>query len=192
VNDLTLQRQFDRIVSVEMFEHVRNYEQLFARLAQWLRPDGKIFVHIFVHGSMPYTFETEGDDNWMGKYFFTGGIMPSDDLFYHFQGALTIKRHWRVNGRHYERTALDWLRRQDENKDAIMGIFRRAYGAAEAGRWFHRWRIFFLACAGLWGYNEGREWWVSHYLFEHATVSPAATPSRADRQPESRESSPRR
>ena len=134
-------------------------------MSRWLRPDGKLFVHVFVHGNMPYTFETEGDDDWMGRYFFTGGVMPSDDLFYRFQQHLVLEKHWRVNGRHYQETSECWLRNMDRNRRAIMPVMESTYGKAEAAVWFRRWRIFFMACAELWGYRDGREWWVSHYLF---------------------------
>ncbi len=169
VNNLELEKdRFDRVVSVEMFEHVRNYRVLFEKITGWLKPDGKLFVHIFVHGQIPYLFETEGDHNWMGKYFFTGGVMPSDDLFYHFQDGLKITKHWRVSGRHYSRTARHWLEKMDLNREDVIDIFRSNHGSSEARRWYHRWRLFFMACEELWGYRQGQEWWVSHYLFEPA------------------------
>lgn len=166
VNRLELEEgRFDRVMSVEMLEHVRNYQQLFARIARWMKPDGRFFVHIFTHGTDPYPFETEGSDNWMGRYFFTGGLMPSDDLFYHFQKDLVIEKHWRVNGRHYEKTARGWLANMDARREEILPILAEAYGRKDAALWFQRWRIFFMACAELWGFNGGREWMVSHYVF---------------------------
>ena len=160
VNDDT----FDRVVSVEMFEHMRNYAELLRRIACWLRPEGRLFVHIFCHRELSYFFETDGDENWMGRYFFTGGVMPSDHLLLYFNDDLIIEDHWRVNGRHYQQTCEGWLKLQDERRGQIMPILRDAYGG-EAERWFQRWRIFFMSCAELFGYNHGNEWFVGHYLF---------------------------
>jgi len=165
-NVFDTERRFDRIVSVEMFEHMRNYRTLLARVAQWLRTDGKLFVHIFTHRQYAYFFETEAEDDWMGKYFFTGGIMPSDDLLLYFQDDLVLSRHWRLRGTHYEKTAEAWLTNMDTRRDAILPILAEVYGSEEAARWFQRWRIFFMACAELWGFRGGDEWYVSHYLFD--------------------------
>ena len=155
---------FDRCVSVEMFEHMRNYATLLGRIGGWLRPGGKLFVHIFCHRTLLYPFETAGDDNWMGRHFFTGGLMPAADTLLWFQDALRIEDRWLVDGSHYERTANHWLENQDARHDEVMAILREAYGDA-ARLWFQRWRMFWMACAELFGYDHGREWMVAHYRF---------------------------
>jgi cyclopropane-fatty-acyl-phospholipid synthase len=158
--------QFDRVVSVEMFEHMRNYQTLLQRIATWLKPTGTLFVHIFTHREYAYPFEVRDDTDWMAKYFFTGGIMPSDDLLLYFQDDLTLRQHWQVNGQHYQKTAEAWLVNMDAHRQQIMPVFAQTYGAAQATKWWNYWRVFFMSCAELWGYNQGREWLVSHYLFE--------------------------
>lgn len=148
-----------------MLEHVRNYESLFARISDWLTDDGSFFAHIFSHKKNPYEFSTEADDDWMGRYFFTGGIMPSRSLFYHFNRNLQVAEEWSVNGSHYEKTALAWLENLDRNADAVRDIFAHAYGKKDADLWVQRWRIFFLSCAELFAYDDGYEWGVFHYRF---------------------------
>ncbi|MCP1677015.1 cyclopropane-fatty-acyl-phospholipid synthase [Natronocella acetinitrilica] len=166
MNEFTTEQRFDRVVSLEMFEHMRNWQELMRRVSTWLHPGGRLFIHIFCHRDLAYVFETEGENDWMGRHFFTDGLMPSDALPLHFQDHLRLRRRWRVNGRHYERTCNQWLERMDAAEAEIEPIFSRVYGADEISRWVNRWRVFFMACAELFGYRNGDEWYVSHYLFE--------------------------
>lgn len=165
INSLSLDERFDRIVSVEMFEHLRNYERLFARLADWLRPGGELFVHVFCHRELAYPFEDRGATDWMARHFFTGGLMPSADLLPAFRGELELAERWLVDGTHYARTAEAWLANLDARRDALLPLFVSEYGWRHAVRWFERWRVFFLACAELFAYRGGREWMVAHYRF---------------------------
>jgi cyclopropane-fatty-acyl-phospholipid synthase len=158
--------RFDRIVSVEMFEHMRNYDSLLARVASWLSPAGTLFVHIFTHARFAYPFEVRDETDWMARYFFTGGIMPSDDLLLYFQRDVVLVDHWNVPGWHYQLTSEAWLQNMDRHRDTIMPVLERTYGTGQALRWRVYWRVFFMSCAELWGYAGGREWLVSHYLFE--------------------------
>jgi cyclopropane-fatty-acyl-phospholipid synthase len=149
-----------------MFEHVRNHEMLMTRIARWLRPMGRLFVHIFAHRHAAYPFETDGADNWMGRHFFTGGLMPSTDTLLWFQQGLHIDRQWLVDGTHYARTANAWLAQQDNQQGVLMRVLANAYGnEALAALWFQRWRMFWMACAELFGYDRGQQWLVAHYRF---------------------------
>jgi cyclopropane-fatty-acyl-phospholipid synthase len=156
--------RFDRIVSVEMFEHLRNWPAMLRRVVTWLAPQGRVFLHVFCHKDRPYPYEIEGDTDWMARHFFTGGIMPSFDLLAKIDGPLEVERSWTVNGAHYARTLWAWLDRLDGSKERVSAIFAEVYGAAEAALWLRRWRLFLLACAELFAYRGGEEWFVGHYL----------------------------
>ena len=158
--------RYDRVVSVEMIEHMRNHKKLFKKIASWLKPDGLFFMHIFVHKSQPYLFEVEESDDWMSQYFFSGGMMPSEDLPLFFQDDLKIIDQWSWSGVHYEMTANAWLKNIDTNKNKVMKVLSNIYGEDDSKKWFQRWRIFFMSCAELWGYKDGSEWKVVHYLFK--------------------------
>ena len=157
--------RFDRIVSVEMFEHMRNYQTLLEKLSGFLNAEGKMFIHIFTHQTLSYLYEVKNDSDWMAKYFFSGGIMPSDDLLLYFPDHFKIEKHWRVSGNHYSKTSEGWLAKMDQHKREILSLFRDTYGADQAVKWWVYWRVFFMACAELFGYRNGQEWMVSHYLF---------------------------
>lgn len=165
VRELELDGPFDRVVSVEMFEHMRNYEELVRRIARWLAADGMLFVHVFSHAHMAYVFEDKGPNDWMARHFFTGGQMPADDLLPQFQDDLELVERFVFDGTHYRRTAEAWLGNMDRNAKRIRPIFAATYGSENAARFFAYWRIFFMACAEVWGYRKGSEWLVSHYLF---------------------------
>jgi cyclopropane-fatty-acyl-phospholipid synthase len=157
--------RFDRVVSIEMFEHLRNWPRAFANVAQWLKPGGRFFMHVFAHREAPYPFVEQDASDWMSKHFFSGGMMPSDDLALHFQDDLKLLQRWRWNGAHYQRTAEAWLRNMDERRDTLWPLFGGIYGD-DADVWWRRWRLFFMSVAELFGYDGGQQWWVSHYLFE--------------------------
>jgi cyclopropane-fatty-acyl-phospholipid synthase len=173
VNRFEAQGRFDRVVSVEMFEHVRNHERLLARIARWLAPDGRLFVHHFCHRTHAYPYEDRGPNDWMAREFFSGGMMPSADWLLHFPHDLAVLRRWSVSGEHYEKTSNAWLARLDADRDAVRALFAAAYGREDASRWVQRWRLFFLACAELFAYRGGSEWGVAHLLL--------ARPSEASR-----------
>jgi len=164
MNDFSIDQTFDRVVSIEMFEHMRNYPLLFKRISTWLKPEGLLFVHIFVHKALAYPYEDNGDADWMTRYFFSGGQMPSERLFYQFQDDMRVVEKWRVNGSHYQKTARAWLDKTDLNSQTIQSVFEQHYSKKESQRWVQRWRMFFIACEEMFGFNRGDEWFVSHYL----------------------------
>jgi cyclopropane-fatty-acyl-phospholipid synthase len=172
MNDFEPPQLFDRVVSVEMFEHMRNYHLLFGRIAGWLLPAGRFFLHIFCHRSVPYAFVDRGPSDWMSRHFFTGGMMPSDDLPLYIQEHLRLLHHWRWNGRHYRDTANAWLANMDRHRDEVWPVLEAVYDTQHTQQWWMRWRIFFMACAELFGYDDGQQWWVSHYLFEKPADGP--------------------
>ncbi len=167
MNVFETKERFDRAVSVEMFEHMRNWQALFGKLSRWLKPGGTFFMHVFTHREASYLFEAKDAGDWMSRYFFTGGMMPSDSLALHACAPLQAVDHWVVNGRHYAFTAEAWLAKMDANKAEILPLFAETYGADQAVKWWAYWRVFYMACAELWDYDDGNEWFVSHYLFRN-------------------------
>ena len=165
INNLQCEQKFDRVVSIEMFEHVRNHKELFRRIAGWLKDDGKLFAHIFCHREWTYKFQDQGSSDWMSRYFFSGGIMPGNELFLQYQDDLKLQTQWKWDGTHYQKTCEAWLQNMDQNRAKIMPLLEKTYGKDQAIRWFNRWRMFYLACSELFGFRKGQEWWVSHYLF---------------------------
>lgn len=172
VNHFHTEDRYDRVVSVEMFEHLRNWPEAFRRVAGWLKPDGRFFMHVFAHRATPYEFVERDETDWMSRHFFSGGMMPSDDLVLHCQDDLRLQQRWRWNGRHYARTAEAWLSNMDAARPALWPLFERTYGA-DAAVWWTRWRLFFMSVAELFGYDDGNQWWVSHYL-----LAPRQAPAR--------------
>ena len=166
MNDLDLMASsFDRVVSVEMFEHMKNWPRLMANITRWLRAEGCFFAHVFTHSRFCYHFEARDETDWMSRYFFTGGMMPAHALFPSFQENLQLVQDWKVNGRHYAQTAEHWLQNMDAHRAEIMPLFAQTYGREHAVKWWAYWRVFYLACAELWWFRDGEEWHVSHYLF---------------------------
>lgn len=170
VNVLELEQgSFDRVVSVEMFEHVRNYQKLFEKIQSWLKVDGLLWCHIFCHRFLHYPFEIQSEYDWMSRYFFTGGLMPASSTFLHFQEHLELSKHWQWSGTHYEKTANAWLENMDRNAEQLKPLFEQVY-MQDADAWWQRWRIFFMACAELFGFEQGQEWVVGHFLFKKKVV----------------------
>ena len=169
MNDFESDGAFDRVVSVEMFEHMRNWELLMRRIHGWLRPDGRFFMHIFVHRSTPYLFEDKGAGDWMSRHFFSGGMMPSADLPLRCQEHLALEQRWFWSGHHYERTCNAWLQKRARNRARLWPLFETTYGKDVAATRWQRWRMFFMACAELFGYRDGQEWFVAHYRFTRRT-----------------------
>ena len=166
INTFDSRTTYDRVVSVEMFEHVRNHAELMKRIWSWLEPGGYLFVHLFCHRNTPYFFEPTGNADWMASNFFSGGVMPSDDLLLHYQDQLTLSRRWCWNGQHYARTCNAWLKRLDDRAAVLQTALDGSIDRQELRIQLQRWRIFFMACAELFAFNGGNEWWVSHYLFQ--------------------------
>lgn len=164
VNDLTLSDRFDRVVSVEMFEHVRNYRTLMSRIAGWLKPEGLLFVHIFCHRYMAYPYEVASDNDWMAKYFFSGGLMPAADTLLHFQDDMALESRRLYSGQHYAKTLRAWLDLMDANRTKVDPILQQVYGD-DWKIWGQRWRLFFMACEELFAYDNGQAWHVAHYRF---------------------------
>jgi cyclopropane-fatty-acyl-phospholipid synthase len=164
MNDFRAEEKYDRVVSVEMFEHMRNYRQLLSRIARFLHPGGRLFLHIFVHRRFAYPFVPRDSTDWMARHFFSGGMMPSADLLHHFPEHFRIERQWDVSGIHYRKTAEAWLKNHEAHRAEIEELFESTYGRNQGRRWWNRWRIFFLSCSELWGYRGGAEWFVGHYL----------------------------
>lgn len=173
MNGFTPDGTFDRVVSVEMFEHMRNWPRLLGRVRRWLRPDGRLFVHVFCHRSRPYLFDGGGEEDWMARFFFTGGMMPADDLLPLCAEGYALEQRWAVNGRHYARTLREWLVRLDAQREAALPILAATYGAEDAALWRQRWRLFLMACEELFDYRGGTEWYVAHYRLALAEDRPA-------------------
>lgn len=166
INDLELTDRFDRVVSVEMFEHMRNYEALLEKISCFIKPGGKLFIHIFTHHTYPFLYENLSGRDWMARHFFTGGTMPSADLLHYFLSNFFLQKQWAVSGRHYRYTLEAWLQKMDRQREEIYPLFIETYGQEEAEKWWNYWRLFFLSCAEFFGYNSGNEWYVSHYLLK--------------------------
>lgn len=174
MNDFQIDEKFDRVVSIEMFEHMRNYRKLMNRISDWLTPAGKLFVHIFCHRSLTYEFQDRSASDWMSRYFFSGGIMPSEDMLLEFQEDLQIQQQWKWQGQHYEKTSNAWLANMDANRASLLQALAEAYPPKDVNRWYNRWRMFYIACAELFGYEGGDQWYVAHYLFANSATKLAS------------------
>ncbi len=164
MNELELPQKFDRVITVEMFEHMRNYQALLKKVAGFIKPGGKLFIHIFSHHTYPFLYEDRGEGDWMARHFFTGGTMPSQDLLHYFLDKFFLEEQWAVSGMHYRYTLEAWLQKMDRQKEHIYPLFIETYGKDQAEKWWNYWRLFFLACAEFFGFRNGNEWFVSHYL----------------------------
>lgn len=166
IGKFEMEASFDRVISIEMFEHMKNYKELLKKISKWMKQDSLLFVHHFCHKTFPYHFEDKNEDDWITRYFFAGGTMPSANLLLYFQDDVTVVNHWLVNGMHYARTSEEWLRRMDQNLASIRPIFETTYGKDSATKWIAYWRTFFIAVAELFGYSNGEEWMIALYLFK--------------------------
>ncbi|XP_059662026.1 (S)-coclaurine N-methyltransferase-like [Cornus florida] len=166
ISTFEMEASYDRIYSIEMFEHMKNYRDLLEKISKWMKPDGFLFVHHFCHKAFAYHFEDVNEDDWITRYFFTGGTMPSANLLLYFQDDVSVANHWLVDGKHYAQTSEEWLKRMDKNMDSIKPIMESTYGKDLAVKWTVYWRTFFIAVAELFGYNNGEEWMVALYLFK--------------------------
>lgn len=166
MNEFQAPGAYDRVVSVEMFEHMRNWEKLLAKVRTWLKPSGKLFIHIFVHRSTPYLFDVKDETDWMSRYFFSGGMMPSFNMFDFYQNDFKLQERWKVNGNHYAQTSEAWLQRTDLHAERLLELFETHYGKGEGKKWLEWWRVFFMSCAELFKFNGGDEWFVGHFLLE--------------------------
>lgn len=164
MNEFKAPQLFDRVVSVEMFEHMRNWDELLKRVKSWLKSDGFLFVHIFVHKTTPYLFDVKDETDWMSRYFFSGGMMPSFDQFKKFNNHFKVIEQWMVNGNHYAQTSEAWLEETDKHKRMLIPLFEEHYGKGEGVKWLEWWRVFFMSCAELFKFKKGEEWFVGHYL----------------------------
>lgn len=173
MNDFATERHFDRVVSVEMFEHMRNWKVLMGRISDWLNPDGRFFMHVFTHAKAPYLFEVQDENDWMSEYFFSGGMMPSLDLAPRVTTDLQLEQQWILSGEHYQKTSDAWLANMIANRNRVMPILEATYGKEQTRLWWHRWRIFFLACSELFGYAQGQVWPIGHYRFRKSDVTPS-------------------
>ncbi|MCL7036210.1 hypothetical protein MKW94_030593 [Papaver nudicaule] len=166
ISTFDMEGSYDRIVSIEMFEHMKNYKELLKKISKWMKEDSLLFVHYFCHKAFAYHFEDTSEDDWITRYFFTGGTMPSANLLLYFQDDVSIVNHWLVNGKHYAQTSEEWLKRMDKNISSIKPIMESTYGKDAAVKWTVYWRTFFISVAELFGYNNGEEWMVAHFLFK--------------------------
>ena len=166
INTYRSDNNFDRIVSIEMFEHMRNYQDLMNKLRRFLTAEGKLFVHIFSHHTYPFTYVNKSSSDWMTRYFFAGGTMPSQDLLHYFLNGFSLENQWAVSGKHYQQTLEAWLYKMDRRQKKIWPIFLEVYGEEEASKWWNYWRLFFLSCAEFFGFNGGNEWFITQYLFQ--------------------------